>query len=472
MNTKNVILYGPPGTGKTYQSRHLAASLCGGEPFEDLVAAGRIAWVTFHASYGYENFIEGISPALDDSDGDVRYQCVPGALKKLALQAVYEGLLPTDGPTFEVLWEHLLLSISAHQDTVIRSLAGHSFLLACKRARLVAQPIEMHGDDLVQVGQEMAVPSAYLATLWRRRDELLGDNPKRIRDLISEEHGHTACNQAVLWPLFKRLRALAQSPALPALPAEAKQRVAQAALEQGATFNFEDAPEFVLVVDEINRGDTSRILGEVMSALEEDKRIGAPSEVRIRLAYSQETFALPPNLHIIGTMNTADRSIAMMDAALRRRFHFRAVQPSSDVLRQHMDAAADLVSLTVQIFEVLNARIEVLLGREQVLGHSYFLEVDSHTGLAQVLTRQVLPLLDEAFHGDRTHVAMVLGCPVDEYGLPLRQVEQPFLRFKHTQTEQLFGCALEGVQLGLSSSINPALRTDTEALHAVLRGIL
>ena len=157
----------------------------------------------------------------------------------------------------------------------------------------------------------------------------------------------------------------------------------------------------------------------LITLLEPDKRRGAQNELSVRLPYSQRLFTVPPNLYVVGTMNTADRSIALIDVALRRRFEFEEMMPDVEVIRDRLSAAADgqagielsaeQVDLVCRVFEVLNRRITVLLDRDHQIGHSYFLGAISMDRLHQVLYRRVFPLLQEYFYNDRERLQRLLG---------------------------------------------------------------
>lgn len=176
----------------------------------------------------------------------------------------------------------------------------------------------------------------------------------------------------------------------------------------------------VLIIDEINRGNLSRIFGELITLLESDKRKGASNELSARLPYSQERFTIPPNLYVIGTMNTADRSIALLDVALRRRFEFEEMMPDVQVIREQLTAtldeedtdaelSAEQVELISDVFEAVNRRISILLDRDHQIGHSYFLDVESMTDLHRVLYGRVFPLLQEYFYNDFNRLVDLLG---------------------------------------------------------------
>lgn len=233
--------------------------------------------------------------------------------------------------------------------------------------------------------------------------------------------------------VFKRisLRAAGDGLRTNASPENGDARVkrVQEALDrpQGGTvdFRFTDRTRpYVLIIDEINRGNVSKILGELITLLEPDKRLGSANELKLPLAYSpQHRFAVPPNLHVIGTMNTADRSIALMDVALRRRFRFEEMLPQSGVirkvLREHVPNTA-LIDLVCDVFDTMNARIRQVFDRDHQIGHAYFLKVRSLQDLRDVFADRVIPLLQEYFYGAWERVCVVLGCPYDEDGTPLR----------------------------------------------------
>ena len=318
---KNIILYGPPGTGKTYITATYAVLICGWytldtlknmnhskimEIYHELEQEGRIGFTTFHQSYGYEDFIEGIRPVLDKEKTDAQNQSEEQKSEK--------------SRNLEYTME-----------------AG-VFKAFCEKAK-----------------EESEKP-------------------------------------------------------------------------------------YVFIIDEINRGNISRIFGELITLIEESKRKGEADERSVILPYSGLPFSVPSNVYIIGTMNTADRSIALLDTALRRRFSFVEMMPDTEVLKDikievpKMPDAVDKkagnastagektgnaagnegkIIIDVQkLLEIINQRIEVLYDREHTIGHAYFCGLKENAtldGLKNIFKKSVLPLLQEYFFDDYEKIAMVLG---------------------------------------------------------------
>ena len=261
----NTILYGPPGTGKTYLTAQRCVEICDGpdvrdddrKRYKELVASGRVEFVTFHQSYGYEEFVEGLRPVPNEG-GQAGFRLVPtpGVIKRIA-------------------------------------------------------------------------------------DRARGD--------------------------------------------------------------LENA--YVLVIDEINRANISKVMGELITLLEEDKREGASNEVAVTLPHSgdEQKFTLPPNLHILGTMNTADRSIALIDTALRRRFQFEEMAPEPELL-----SVVDGVDLPA-VLKTINERLEYLYDRDHLIGHAWLMNASTKADVDDIMRRKIIPLIAEYFYDDWRKVRAVLG---------------------------------------------------------------
>ena len=173
---------------------------------------------------------------------------------------------------------------------------------------------------------------------------------------------------------------------------------------------------YVLIIDEINRGNVSNIFGELITLIEKDKRIGGDNELQVRLPYSpNENFGVPLNLYILGTMNTADRSVEALDTALRRRFVFEEIVPDSQKITNQNHGPktialinGDFVNLP-DLLDLINKRIEVLIDRDHMIGHSYFMDVENIGQLKSAFENKIIPLLQEYFYGDYGKIGLVLG---------------------------------------------------------------
>jgi 5-methylcytosine-specific restriction protein B len=176
---------------------------------------------------------------------------------------------------------------------------------------------------------------------------------------------------------------------------------------------YQDNPtkNYVLIIDEINRGNVSQIFGEIITLIEEDKRLGNEEALEVTLPYSKEKFSVPPNLYIIGTMNTADRSVEAIDTALRRRFSFEEFAPKYDLKELQYEIGGIKGH---DLLRTLNSRIEKLLDKDHQIGHSYFMisegeDADAEKKLLNSFYKNIIPLLQEYFFGDFGKIGLVLG---------------------------------------------------------------
>jgi 5-methylcytosine-specific restriction protein B len=170
-------------------------------------------------------------------------------------------------------------------------------------------------------------------------------------------------------------------------------------------FKNKNGKPFVLIIDEINRGNVSAIFGELITLIEEDKRLGKDEALEVVLPYSKDKFGVPPNLYIVGTMNTADRSVEALDTALRRRFSFEEMPPNYELKELEYEIFGHKAS---EVLKTINKRIEKLLDKDHAIGHSYFLYKDENKMIVSFY-KNIIPLLQEYFFGDYGKIGLVLG---------------------------------------------------------------
>lgn len=414
---KNLILYGPPGTGKTYNSATYAVAICDGKTLDELTdydavmtrynelkAQHRIAFTTFHQSYGYEEFIEGIKPVIGGESKDVSYTIEAGAFKRFCENAkvVQEDDIEYTG----TVW-------------AVRNRAGDKDVASDFEESLYSEgviKIEDINDHKRQCGflNDMA-PGDWVVLGRNYTINAIGvvvdDRPEEIEDGVFHYQRKIDWKATGLVEDCKAINrgkcfsnfAIAQS----WMKVQDLQK-----LIDGETKNEQP---YVFIIDEINRGNISKIFGELITLIENTKREGMPEAASANLPYSGEPFSVPSNVYILGTMNTADRSIALMDTALRRRFQFVEMMPDADVLRAigADKVKAGEVELDVAaMLEVINERIAFLYDREHTIGHAFFtgLAADpSVEKLASIFSKSVIPLLQEYFYEDYQKIQLVLG---------------------------------------------------------------
>lgn len=427
---KNLILYGPPGTGKTYSSAAEAVRLCGElvptdrdalmEVYDRLLAAGRIEFVTFHQSMAYEDFVEGRQPmtGTEDEEGAVstgfRLETVPGTFRRIAKRA-------------EVAWAKHNGALSVDSGDAQGGSHSDELTLADPECDLEELP-ETSGIK-VTTGNFASDQRFTVSDLPPVREGTFRDLAQQAARVLSNRHpeGFTlqdfdehfaqmgednGMEPKGGWETQRYARWMAHPDQKWLVPVASGADLVAAkngSVERGipqVSSRYSVAPSFVLIIDEINRANISKVFGELITLLEPDKRLGQPNQIKVRLPYSGDEFGVPSNLQILGTMNTADRSIALLDTALRRRFSFRELMPDPAVLK---DAAERTEINLSMLLTTINDRIEYLYDREHQIGHAYFTGCETRGDVDEVMRHKVIPLLAEYFFEDWARIAAVLG---------------------------------------------------------------
>lgn len=468
---QNIILYGPPGTGKTYSVVERALKLILSDEaffaikgnqqemasvFADLQSHGQIEFVTFHQSYSYEEFVEGLRPVIDDEEtGDVRYEIHKGILKRIAERATTSDVITSKNTSYAdklndnpAVWKISLFAYDIEglkQDCFSKGIARIGWDKAGDlisdapseeeqnyRESLGAQNqstldsfstgIKV-GDIVVSLKNQKTADAIGIVT----KPYYFNENLAAAKNCIDVDWIYQgdidihALNGGVNLTLktVYRLSRIKPEDILAAIPQLEKHPVNMPSRKA--------TKQYVLIVDEINRGNLSKIFGELITLLEPSKRIGQSEALKLRLPYSNTEFSLPSNLHVIGTMNTADRSIALMDVALRRRFTFEELMPDAEVIKTVLyktQPDTHFVDLVVDVFETINRRIRFIYDRDHQLGHAYFLAAVDYDSFKWVMLDRVIPLLQEYFYGDWEKIALALGCPYEtERAMPKRRGE-------------------------------------------------
>lgn len=433
----NQILFGPPGTGKTYQSIAYAVAIIAGENPQDVMAQpradvkarfekyrqlGQIAFTTFHQSFSYEDFVEGIKPELDqESDDQLRYTIEAGIFRRMSARAIgglahqhQQAEPPSGKPDFDTLYG----LFAAHLEQQLQT-APHVLLPSKAGGRIAVVHVNTRRNSLKMTFLDGNPEYFYPVTLDRfRRLYELYDSVEDIKAVSDIGEAIGGSGSTLYWSAFKALKDFERTlPPTAMARAVAPSPTDETTLAQAEAFDFGKltaadyaaAPRFVLLIDEINRGNVASIFGELITLLEADKRAGAENELRITLPYSKTTFTVPPNLYLLGTMNTADRSVEALDTALRRRFTFVEMPPEpAAISRQPNGGIVDGVDVA-RLLETLNLRLETLLDHDHQLGHAWLLGITTLEQLQDAFAGKIIPQLQEYFFGNWARIGAVLG---------------------------------------------------------------
>ncbi|EEU7283044.1 AAA domain-containing protein, partial [Campylobacter jejuni] len=371
----NQILYGPPGTGKTYHTIDKALEILGENlenrdekkaKFDEYVKNGQIVFTTFHQSYGYEEFVEGIKPRIDSKENskEVEYEIKDGIFKELCKKAL-------DNYKVSLLTQEEFVKSEDLENKI------EIFLDELVDQQKFIEKIQSGGFKLEEYNEKYRIitddtnANLYLnleifKTLLENKDKII--NGRSIKQILNNKHRRQI--DSYYFQLVKLFKEREQDYKVDNNPSEKP-----------------ELKPYIIIIDEINRGNVSKIFGELITLIEPSKRIGEKEELKVTLPYSGEKFGVPKNVYIIGTMNTADRSITSLDTALRRRFEFIEMMP--DVSKLSMDCEG--INLQ-ELLKAINTRIEYLLDREKTIGHAFFVSVENLEDLKKVFQNKIIPL--------------------------------------------------------------------------------
>ncbi|EHH9820737.1 AAA domain-containing protein [Campylobacter jejuni] len=396
----NQILYGSPGTGKTYHTIDKALEILGENlesrdekkaKFDEYVKNGQIVFTTFHQSYGYEEFVEGIKPRIDSKENskEIEYEIKDGIFKELCEKALdnYENsILNTDELNKKIELkekvENFLNWLLETNEPIGKTKGGNFFVVEIDNKTIV-----IYSEGVERFDGIFNLNLSIFMELLKCKDEFNNATEmfKKVFNRDYADRTHT-----YYFNLVKKFKAY-----------EEKQLTAK--IENNKN-NDNSLKPYIIIIDEINRGNVSKIFGELITLIEPSKRIGEKEELKVKLPYSGEEFGVPKNVYIIGTMNTADRSITSLDTALRRRFEFIEMMP--DVSKLSIDCEG--INLQ-ELLKAINTRIEYLLDREKTIGHAFFISVENLNDLKKVFQNKIIPLLQEYFYNDYALIDAVLN---------------------------------------------------------------
>lgn len=450
----NLILYGPPGTGKTYSTSKIIEYMDKSQSgvyktFEAIEKEGRVKFITFHQSYSYEEFIEGIRPQINEDESEennsgIKYKVEDGILKQMANLASMQVLkadqsiqgiqgiseksriwkisLGNRNKDFGVYTEckqknHIAIAWLPQENLRDKSYDEIYELLVKDRDEGAKKPVQ-DADSIYKFTSDIKIGDVVF----------IYDGPRTIRDIgiVNGDYKYEpnldyAHRRSVEW--IKHYE-----DGLDIYEQNGQKILTLKTVYQLDRLNFSDLNNilkedikkhqdeiskdkvvpYYLIIDEINRGNISKIFGELITLIEKDKR----DTQNCILPYSKKPFTVPENLYIVGTMNTADRSIALLDTALRRRFVFVELEPDLKLFDNPDIVQSPKVNNTVDLAKLLNAinsRIVQRLDREHRIGHSYFMDIVNLSDLYKVWYYKILPLLMEYFYGDIESLKAIVG---------------------------------------------------------------
>lgn len=397
----NTILYGLPGTGKTYNTIKMAAEILENqtidnyedarEIFKEARKTGRVEFVTFHQSYSYEDFIQGIKPDVDDEHDSMTFSRIDGVFKRIAKKA-RKSFEDSQKGEEEIAKENRFeQALEKFKDDLInggKNEKGVYYDFNTESGVGIFDICKNRSFRITGKNWSMSVTFDLLKFLYDNQCITKDDLKKKDIQFQRQVAGRTGASY--VWNIMDEINKRMDMD------------------EKGVLEKPPSLQNFVIIIDEINRANISRVFGELITLIEPDKRLGAKNELSVTLpsaAEDEEEFSVPPNLYIIGTMNTADKSIALLDVALRRRFEFRAMYP---------DMFYDLASIQEKEFLMaLNEKITEDKGADFQIGHSYFMETGEGWNFERCLKTKVIPLLLEYYRNDDKKILEILKAVKD-----------------------------------------------------------
>lgn len=424
----NQILYGPPGTGKTYNTVIKAIEITNPEliqrdengdvinydvlkqEFDELKKQGQIEFVTFHQSYSYEEFVEGIKPEIPQWNAEgstLKYVGKDGILKTIAKKALYAHLnisQPEDDK-FKNIIKYFI--DDNFEGSKFKTQYSEFEIVRYTQTAIIVEPC--NGKT------EYNLTFNNLEKLYRNKQDV------KTRKDIEQILGWKGLSTYYL-AILNKLKNYSEKNIINIQTTSNEETIIIKSIDdylqeyyEGKLSLKENPKKYILIIDEINRGNISKIFGELITLIETDKRIGNKYEARTTLPYSKKQFGIPKNLYIIGTMNTSDRSIASIDIALRRRFKFVEMMPRPELV-------ADFGCGFQSIFDKLNTKIKILLDRDHQIGHSYFINTkyaNADTNiLKEIWFSEIIPLLNEYFYCDWEKLKLVIPGFIKEITIP------------------------------------------------------
>ena len=433
----NTILYGPPGTGKTYSTVDKVVSIISPNEYQEdnhkankliydnLYKNKNVLFTTFHQSMSYEDFVEGIKPKIQDESDEEKeeltYEISSGIFKIACARAAYNSykenkITNQKSYEFEDVYQAFIEMALSH-------ISANDFI-NCKT--ITGKDVEIYKinkNDSIKARATGSI-ATHVAPLTKENIQKLYDtynsideikNLQQIKDTVGVSPRLTE-----FYAVFRSLLEFKQTTFQPIKDEEVIEkelnddeivRQFDAGLYTKSVKEFSKfSTPIVLVIDEINRGNVSAIFGELITLIEGDKRIGQANEIQLILPYSKVPFSVPPNLFILGTMNTADRSVEALDTALRRRFNFEEMMPDPSLLKTRGDGKGIVAEFKLwKILKTINERIEVLIDRDHTIGHAYLWDVKTITDLKLAFHNKIIPLLQEYFFGNYAKMELVIG---------------------------------------------------------------